>query len=448
MVQATWETTIRDRLFEAFAKRGGEIHLISMEFLMAGKTMDRSELIPTTVVTCEDAESRRRAIILMKDIPWLDHPRLSRFFPHRLPRHSSHRSSHRPPYRVVLESDLNVVEWYSRTSPSAPSDNYLIKANLDPEITVCGIQAAIASPCLDQPRLFRRGGLVVIQGEAYLITAGHIFQQAQSSGLPVRKEEAKNMHRRPPSSSVSLGSVTRRTSEDRGEEELNDLEHGDVDHSIPNAQQEEGPTIHISTVVDAWRNVGGPEVLQSVSLKSDWALIKWGSFRPWPANKVCIPGNPGFTTIETIFDSSQVAMGEVWAVTDSNQPVKGWLNANPTFLFLGGRRIRVQQATFEQALGEFCPFLLSVTHETRTWRLRCLDRPEWETLRTYCCWPYRPLLGLHGPYERHFRRHLKSLQCFPGEPGPGFSLDCYTWRIRRPRDKPAWCSLRSRFRQY
>ena len=135
---------------------------------MAGRS--RQKLKPSIVITCNDAQSRKHNKKVVEGLYWLQ------------------------PYRlqclIVLNSQRRILESFSKGLTVSESPGLAISANLSSNTnTLCGLSAAIKRQRPQTDTLFKLGGTILVRGEVFCLTVGHIA----TPELPIHPAEESSV---------------------------------------------------------------------------------------------------------------------------------------------------------------------------------------------------------------------------------------------------------------
>ncbi|KAK5055302.1 hypothetical protein LTR84_013052 [Exophiala bonariae] len=334
-----WERKISDRLWNDLDTLGtGDV--VALEFHMAGE--NKKNLKPTIIITCDGAKSQRHNITKVKSLKWLEPFRLK--------------------CCVVKNSDKRRLQALSKPKDDSTLLPYEVVANIDDSAkTLCGVTAALKNPAVESVTPFRLGGLIKVDDEVFCLTAGHILAPIHSESLSTainqtQKSEVDNVTEvDDPSSIFTIGDwvsddetvVPSIDLNDGNESFVLDLDTLDHASTLPPLNFDDLPII--GNVESQFANDRALASQCSISA-SDWGLVKLRTQYHGFSNLIQIPGQNSKTVIEDIITENELFPGQVWAVTQSSCPKSGFLSLGSAFIFLYGRRFRVRQIAFEEAL--------------------------------------------------------------------------------------------------
>lgn len=363
----------------------------------------RKSLKPTIVITCDDAKSRKHNKKIVQELQWLKQYRLQCL--------------------LVLNSQRRIIESFTKALAVPDPSRLMVAANPGSNTsTLCGISAAIKHPRFPTGTPFRLGGMLLVNGEVFGLTVGHITTPEPRLDISEEFGNTKLSQRDSIADSddssfiFTIGgsasdSDTDSISDSLGMEEIeSESDRVDREDSFGGNSWTASPNTsdwtEIGSIEDSTISRSRPAGRFS-TLHSDWALIRVPNKKYWLGNTVQIPGNRAVTEIEETSLEKQILVGQVWAVTGPDSVRSGLLSGCSSILFLHGRKLRVRQITFEDALGTLDCTKIAHRHLTidtpSPRRLWCMGHSRRKTMWTHCCRQERFKMGIYGSHSRHFR---------------------------------------------
>lgn len=335
-----WDKKISDRLWNDLDTLGTGA-VVTLEFHMAGE--NKKKLKPTIIITCDGAKSQKHNIAKVKSLKWLE------------------------PYRlrccVVKNSDKRRFLALTKAKEDSTSLPYEVVANIDDDTcTLCGVTAALKTPALESITPFRLGGLIKVDDEVLCLTAGHVVAPSHFKALSTTSAEAQTSDA-DSTTEVDDSSLIFNVGEWASDDETEVL-GGDIDDEpgsfIHDLETSKSASVLRPSNFHEWSHLGhlDSHFARDEQLKSqpsvsysDWGLIKLKAGTHDLRNIVRIPGKNSSTIIQDIITEDELSQGQVWAVTEFSRPKSGFLSSGAAYVFLYGKRFRVRQIAFDDALG-------------------------------------------------------------------------------------------------
>ena len=389
--QELWTEHIKDRLnaelWHALRKER-----CLQEFVMAGSRPD--SLRASVVITCCGKAAAKRVQKVVKNLKWL------RDFD--------------VPCAVVVDT----IHLYSQQLQQDRHLTPIIEAQLPPNpTTLCGGRIRKRSPPDSQGPFCTLGGLILVEGFAFGITAEHAFHGVfEDSGHRIADEDvlesdADSLYG---DDEISGSPFVSFDCESNGDTSENSFQPQHEPTQLPYVgttnQGHDDPTAHSSEEYRegmVYQRIGKalPSIRRDgliIQYSGDWALVDIDDPSCFFPNKIKLPGQAEPKIIEDMVSEGHQAEGHVDVVLGGGGVSSGRLISSPTLFKVGGLVMDTRLIIMDNKLGkhacslpecDFCADGMSLYSLRGFWSLGFTRR---QTLRT-CHWRKRAsAVGLHG----------------------------------------------------
>ena len=340
---------LEDTFRNIFRPRNGSDATLSMEFMMAGPAM--SSLKPSVVIVCCSSDSQKQLKKIIKTQKWL--------------------AEYDYHFIVIVDRLWELSGDNDGTGGRQP---LVVEAwNRGQDSGLSGVAARSRLHKDGSATTFTIGGVIVMGGSLYGLTAGHVFaRQAHESEFESESPEAGSS-----SSGGFEGSAdadeedddddspfvffTAAAAEGRSEPQSDD--HGRAQPSM--AASKSPDRRRVSPRALGAVTVGRPSVIGSLYQSGgvsgrhlDWALVKLQDPYPsaWRQNVLSLPGSSATETISGVVSDAQLRdpelRREVWINCGMSGLVRGRLLHSPASLLLRGGLCEVWQVLVDTQLGK------------------------------------------------------------------------------------------------
>ena len=354
-IQRLWREKIRDRLdLVLYQNISGRTAL--PQVMMAGKRRDC--LQPYPIITCGNSETKERVVKLLRRQVWLKEVL------------RSNGIAFCAQVAPILQS-AGLIYGFEELSRERDSSGgtYSVGLPRDRVDTASGLPIIVRDPVTDPVRYCTLGGLILLDGVPFGLTAGHSFHSQQGSNseritnLPQDKEPALDR-----AASDNSDEPFLEDGDDIFSDNLSISTESATDEHTWNSSQDMSQRLAQSVEWSEPHGVILPSrgSKESKSTKKadgevpktyDWALLEWPlqSFRASPNSSV-LCNCDGESLVRTISTGSR--QGEVQIITTDLGGKRGYLHASPGSLMLDNSVIDVHLITLETSLRKShqCPW--------------------------------------------------------------------------------------------
>jgi hypothetical protein len=388
--QELWTERIKDRLnaelWHALRKER-----CLQEFVMAGSRSD--SLRASVVITCCGKAAAKRVRKVVKNLKWLRD------------------------FDVPCAVVVSTIHLYSQQLQQDRHLTPTIEAQLPPNTTtLCGGRIRKRSPPDSQGQFCTLGGIILVEGFAFGITAEHAFHgEFEDSGLRIAdgdalESDADSSYGDDEISGSPFVSFDCESNDDTSENSFQPQhEPAQLPYVGTTDQGYDDPTAHTSEEYRegmVYQRIGKalPSIRRDgliIQYSGDWALIDIDDPSCFFPNKIKLPGQAEPKMIEDMVLEGHQAEGHVDVVLVGGVS-SGRLISSPTLFKVGDLVMDTRLIIMDDKLSkhacslpecDFCANGTSLYSLRGFWSLGFIRR---QTLRTYHWWKRASAVGLHG----------------------------------------------------